>query len=144
MKYICINIYIYTNNILTLWKTTMGWDGRHILFDSEGRWKEIQMSDFFYMNLFTNSSYMPHAIPALNAFLVSLMLNPLNNLKAVSFFIIDVNVLKELVNFDGSNCILVFMVSNGAVTVVAKLADNTALVVFIVVEVYVVNPPSAL
>lgn len=72
------------------------------------------------------------------------MLNPLNNLKAVSFFIIDVNVLKELVNFDGSNCILVFMVSNGAVTVVAKLADNTALVVFIVVEVYVVNPPSAL
>lgn len=89
----------------------------------------------FYMNLLTNSSYIPHAIPALKAFLASLMLNPLNNFSTFSFLTIDVNVLKELVNFDGSNCILVFMVSNGAVTVVAKLADSTALVVFTVVEV---------
>ena len=93
------------------------------------------------MNLLTISSYMPQAIPALRAFLVNLILSPLNIVKGPSYFTIWLKVFKKLLNFEGSNCILVLIVSNGAVIVVAKLAEVKALSALTVVEVAVVKFP---
>lgn len=84
---------------------------------------------------------MPHAIPALSAFLDNLILSPLNNCIAFSCLTINRRVFEKLVNLEGSSCILVLIVSKGAVTAVARLADEMALNALIVVDVYVVKLP---
>lgn len=87
------------------------------------------------MNRLISSSYIPQAIPALKAFLVSLILRPLNRDSTPSFCNIYLNVTMKLANLLGSSCILVFSVSKGAVIVVAMPAAEKALNVLISVEV---------